>query len=84
MPGWASSGEPVALGAVGAVIGSAKDLPGMLLGFLIGAALGDGPGSPRRVLTIRYDEHEQRWRAYDGPLASWMREQALEAEPAFG
>ena len=80
-PGRALSGEQVALGAA---LGSTKDLPGMLLGFLIGATLGESPDAPRRVLTIRYAEDEKRWRAYDGPLAKWMRDQALKADPALG
>lgn len=78
------SDEQVALGAIGAALLSGKDLPGMLLGFLVGAALGESPDSPRRVLTIRYSAEERRWRAYDGPLAKWMRDQSLMADPALG
>jgi hypothetical protein len=78
------SKEQVALGALGAAIGSSKELPGMLLGFLIGAALGESPDAPRRVLTVRYDEKENRWLAYDGPLAKWIREQSPKADPALG
>lgn len=78
------SNDQVALGLVGAALGSSKDLPGVLLGFLIGTKLADTPDAPRDVLTVRYDEDEERWRAYDGPLARWMREQALQADPALG
>lgn len=87
------SSEQVALGAVGAAVGaiaagtimdSGKDLPAMVLGFLVGAALGTSPDSPRRALTIRYDEEQGRWRAYDGPLAKWIREQSRKADAALG
>jgi hypothetical protein len=78
------TGEQVALGALGAIVGASKELPGMILGFLVGAALGSAPDSPRHVLTLRYDEQERQWRAYDGPLAKWMREQALKSSPAQG
>jgi hypothetical protein len=32
---------------------------------------------------MRYNEDENRWRAYDGPHARWMRDHAMKIEPAF-
>ena len=78
------SDDQLALGVLGAALGSTKQLPGMLLGFLVGSQLAPSPDAPRDVLTVRYDEAEARWRAYDGPLGRWIREEALQAEPAMG
>ncbi|MBP8810263.1 MAG: hypothetical protein KBG48_08500 [Kofleriaceae bacterium] len=76
--------DQLALGLLGAALGSTKQLPGMLLGFLVGTQIAPSPNAPRDVLTVRYDETEARWRAYDGPLGRWIREEALRAEPAMG
>jgi hypothetical protein len=59
------------------------EFPGMLLGFLIGEPLSETPNASRHVLTMRYNEDENRWRAYDGPQAVWIRNHALKIEPAF-
>jgi hypothetical protein len=80
--GTARSSQLVTGGASG-LLATSKELPEIILGFLIGAALDASPGIARHALTIRYDEQEKQWRAYDGPLARWMREKALHAEPAF-
>jgi hypothetical protein len=72
------------VGGARGLAAASRELPEIVLGFLIGGAIDTSPHAPRRVLTIWRDEQENTWRAYDGPLETWMREKALEAEPAFG
>jgi hypothetical protein len=77
------SRDQLAQGGLEAEVIRCTEFPGMLLGFLIGAPLSNGPHAPRHVLTMRYNEEENRWRAYDGPQAVWIRNHALKIEPAF-
>jgi len=58
-------------------------LPSAVLGFLIGAALGDTTDAPRRVFTMSYDPATEAWRAHDGSLAQLLREKRLEADAAL-
>jgi hypothetical protein len=58
-------------------------LPSAVLGFLVGAALGDAADSPKRVFTMSYDPVMEQWHAYDGPLAKLLREKRLEADAAL-
>jgi hypothetical protein len=66
---------------VGATIDAAKKqkgaglLGGALLGLLVGAALGGAAGDARRVFALMYDPAANQWRAYDGGLLRWMKDQ---------
>lgn len=74
-------------GLVGTAVGSAIDaagqqkgdgmLGGLLLGLLVGASLGVSAGDARRVFALRYDRQSNAWRAYDGGLLRWMKEQLI-------
>lgn len=50
-------------------------LGGALLGLLVGAALGGAAGDARRVFALIYDPPAGQWRAYDGGLLRWMKDQ---------
>jgi hypothetical protein len=71
------------LGALDPEIVRQTDFPGMLLGLLVGERLGTTPDSARRILTMRFNEEENRWRAYDGPHAKWIRGEARKMMPAL-
>lgn len=60
-----------------------KALPAAILGFLVGAALGDATDAPRRVFTMSYDPATEAWGAHDGSLARLLREKRLEADAAL-
>lgn len=68
-------------GLVGAAIDTAKKqkgaglLGGALLGLLVGATLGGAAGDARRVFALMYDPAAGEWRAYDGGLLRWMKDQ---------
>lgn len=76
---------PAVTGAAGAAIGAAVAkrgegmggaAVGLLLGLLVGAALGEpSRNAPRRVFALRFDPDTREWRAYDGGLVRWMKEQ---------
>ena len=81
---------PAATGAfsgalAGGLIGAAVDaagkqkgaglLGGVLLGLLVGASLGGAAGDARRVFALTYDHASKQWRAYDGGLLRWMKDQ---------
>jgi hypothetical protein len=77
----------VALGLLGAAFGATvldKALPSAMLGFLVGAAIGDAADAPKRVFTMTYDSTTGEWQAYDGPLAKLLREKRREADAALG
>lgn len=77
----------VALGLLGAAFGATvldKALPAAVLGFLVGASLGDVADAPKRVFTMTFDSATGDWRAYDGPLAKLLREKRREADAALG
>ena len=77
----AAVGGAVVGGLVGAAIDAAGKqkgaglLGGALLGLLIGASLGGAAGDARRVFALTYDHASQQWRAYDGGLLRWMKDQ---------
>lgn len=51
---------------------------GLVLGLLVGAALGGANATApaaRRVFALRFDAETQQWRAYDGALVRWMKDQ---------
>lgn len=50
-------------------------LGGALLGLLVGASLGSSAGDGRRVFALTYDPTSGQWRAYDGGLLRWMKDQ---------
>ena len=50
-------------------------LGGALLGLLVGAALGGVAGDARRVFALMYEPAVGQWRAYDGGLLRWMKDQ---------
>jgi hypothetical protein len=65
---------------VGAAIAAADKkgaglLGGALLGLLVGAALGGTAGEARRVFALMFDAAAGQWRAYDGGLLRWMKDQ---------
>jgi hypothetical protein len=66
---------------VGAAIDAANKqkgaglLGGALLGLLVGASLGSAAGEARRVFALTYDPASSQWRAYDGGLLRWMKDQ---------
>jgi len=68
-------------GLVGAAVDAAKRqkgaglLGGALLGLLVGATLGGAAGEARRVFALTYDPAAGQWRAYDGGLLRWMKDQ---------
>jgi hypothetical protein len=81
-----SAGSQAVAGLLGAAFGAtALDdaLPAAVLGFLVGATLGNAVDAPRRVFTMRYDPQLEAWRAYDGPLAKRLRETRLEVDAAL-
>lgn len=55
---------------------AAEDL---VLGLLVGTTLkgSTAPGAPRRVFTLRFEPSTGAWRAYDGGLVRWMKEELL-------
>lgn len=77
--------------AAGALMGIAVESrpqapSGLILGLLLGGLLGAAAGAavsdarvPRRVLTLRYDPNDGKWKAYHGPYLDWAKE-ALRAE----
>lgn len=73
-------GGAVAGGLVGAAIDAAGKLKGvgllggLVLGLLIGASLG-GAADARRVFALAYDRAAGQWKAYDGGLLRWMKDQ---------
>jgi hypothetical protein len=85
--------EPVQSGLVGAWLGATAGTAvdnalskkgqgaaaGIILGLLAGAVFGDilQPNAPRRVFTLRFDPSLGQWRAYDGGLVPWMKENLL-------
>lgn len=81
-----ASGVPAAVGGavIGGLVGAAIDaagkqkgtglLGGLLLGLLVGGALG-AAGEARRVFALAYDHAAGQWRAYDGGLLRWMKDQ---------
>jgi hypothetical protein len=76
---------PVALGSLGAALGATvldAALPSAILGFLVGALLGEASDS-RRVFTMTFDPQAKDWRAYDGPLSRQLREKRLEVDTAL-
>jgi hypothetical protein len=81
--GSSRASNQLVVGGARGLAAASKELPDIVLGFLIGGAIDASPHAPRRVLMIWRDEQEKQWRAYDGPLESWMREKALRAERAF-
>ena len=50
-------------------------LGGALLGLLVGAPLGGAAGDARRVFALIYDAAADQWRAYDGGLLRWIKDQ---------
>jgi hypothetical protein len=77
---------PLALGLLGAAYGATvldRALPSAVLGFLVGATIGDGADAPKRVFTMSHDPSTGEWLAYDGPLASSLREKRLEVDAAL-
>lgn len=77
-------------GALGAAIAAATNTKGDawaagLLGLLVGAGIGatvgvaSSPprGAPRWVFTLSFDPRTRQWRAYDGGLTPWVKEQLL-------
>lgn len=50
-------------------------LGGALLGLLVGSTLGGAAGDARRVFALMYDPTVGQWRAYDGGLLRWMKDQ---------
>jgi hypothetical protein len=50
-------------------------LGGALLGLLVGAALGGAAGDARRVFSLMFEPAVGQWRAYDGGLLRWMKDQ---------
>ncbi len=80
------SNNQVTMGLLGAALGATAlddSLPSALVGFLVGAALGDASDAPKRVFTMSYDPATRRWGSYDGPLSSVVREKRREAEIAL-
>jgi hypothetical protein len=75
--------EQLAVGGLEPAVVRSTDFPGMLLGLLIGERLWEEPDASRRILTMRFNEDENRWRAYDGPQAKWIRREVLKIDPAF-
>lgn len=77
----AAVGGAVAGGLVGAAIDAAGKqkgtglLGGLLLGLLVGGTLGGAAGTARRVFALTYDHAAGQWRAYDGGLLRWMKDQ---------
>jgi hypothetical protein len=70
------AGSPV--GAATAAADAQKGgglLGGTLLGLLVGATLGSGAEAARRVFALAYDSAAREWRAYDGGLLRWMKDQ---------
>lgn len=70
----------IANGLIGAAITAAGKqkaglLGGVLLGLLVGARLGGAAGDARRVFALAYDHASSEWRAYDGGLLRWMKDQ---------
>ena len=66
------------VGAAIAAAGKQKGigwLGGLLLGLLVGASLGGAAGDARRVFALTYDHASNQWRAYDGGLLRWMKDQ---------
>jgi hypothetical protein len=74
-------GGAVAGSLVGAAIDAAGRqkgvglLGGLALGLLIGASLGGAAGGARRVFALAYDQTLGQWKAYDGGLLRWMKDQ---------
>jgi len=74
-------GSAVAGTLVGAAIAAAAKQKGigllgdLLLGLLVGASLGGAAGDARRVFALTYDRASNQWRAYDGGLLRWMKDQ---------
>jgi hypothetical protein len=58
-------------------------LPAAVVGFLVGEALGDGPGAFRPVFTMYFDPSVQDWCAYDGSLLGLLYDKRAEADAAF-
>lgn len=84
--GASATATAAATGALaGSLIGAAIDaaskqkgaglLGGALLGLLVGASLGSAAGDARRVFALAYDPASAQWRAYDGGLLRWMKDQ---------
>jgi hypothetical protein len=88
-PASRSSSDPgaiIAAGLAGAAVGAAASkkgqgaAAGLILGLLAGAALSGGaaqPQAPQRVFALRFDPALGQWRAYDGGLVPWMKENLL-------
>lgn len=74
-------GGAVAGGLVGTAIDAAGKLKGvgllggLVLGLLIGASLGGAAEDARRVFALAYDHAAGQWKAYDGGLLRWMKDQ---------
>ena len=80
----------IAGGALGAAIAAALAkkgdawIGGLLLGLLIGAAIGGGGNADavsHRVFALVFDAATKDWRPYDGGLLRWMKER-LTVQPA--
>lgn len=71
---------------LGALLGTTvldHALPAEVIGFLVGATLGDEIDAPRRVFTMHYDPSTEDWCAYDGSLLEMLREKRWEVDAVF-
>lgn len=82
---------PALVAGAGAAIGAAISgsnraaggVAGALLGLLVGAAIGAaGSTKATKVFTLELDPQHGEWRAYDGGLVPWMKEQLLVPDAA--
>jgi hypothetical protein len=77
--------NPVALGSLDVALHATvlpPVLPAAVLGFLVGASLGEGSDA-RHVFTMCFDPQIQDWRVYDGSVARQLREKRREADTAL-
>lgn len=78
--GQPESNDVVAGAAIGAMVGLGVRpkgpeglILGLLLGGLVGAALGNHVDE-NRIMTLRYDPATASWRIYHGPYVHWAKE----------
>jgi hypothetical protein len=79
--GQPESSDVVAGAAIGAMVGLGVRpkgpeglILGLLLGGLVGAALGNNRVDENRIMTLRYDPATASWRVYHGPYIQWAKE----------
>ena len=67
--------------ALGSLVDESNSPAGAVFGLLVGGIAGvwaESAARPQKVLTLKYDSAQGRWRVYNGPYVSWAKE-ALQA-----